>query len=41
MTLLQEKNRFVVTKRFYTDYRATWGPHEVGGAQARPERRFK
>jgi hypothetical protein len=41
MNLLQEKNRCVVTQRFYTAYRTPWGPHEVGGAEARPERRFK
>jgi hypothetical protein len=38
---LQEKNRCVVTQRFYTDYRDPWGPHEVGGAEARLERLFK
>jgi hypothetical protein len=49
MNHLQEKNRCVVTQRFYTAYRTQWGPHAstalstglVGGAQARPERLFK
>jgi hypothetical protein len=41
MTPLQEKNCCVVTQQFYTAYRALWGPHEVGGVEARPERRFK
>jgi hypothetical protein len=38
---LQAKNCCVVTQQFDTAYRAHRGPHEVGGAQARPERRFK
>ena len=31
----------LVTQQFYTAYRAQRGPHEVGGAEARPERLFK
>ena len=38
---LQEKNRCVVTQRFYTAYATPRGPREAGGAEARPERRFK
>jgi thiosulfate reductase cytochrome b subunit len=38
---LQEKNGSVVTEPFYTASRTTRGPHLVGGAEARPERRFK
>jgi hypothetical protein len=38
---LQAKNCCVVTQQFYSDYAGQWGPHKVGGAEARPERRSK
>jgi hypothetical protein len=41
MIHLQSKNCCVVTQQFYSAYRTFWGPHEVGGAEARPERRSK
>jgi hypothetical protein len=38
---MQAKNCCIVMQQFYSAYRAFWGPHNVGGAQARPECRFK
>jgi hypothetical protein len=33
--MLQEKNRCVVTQRFYTAYRTQWGPQRSWGAGLR------
>jgi hypothetical protein len=41
MKPLQSKNCCVVTQQFDTAYAAFRGPHEVGGAEARPERLYK